>query len=474
MKDRDKPKPHGAAGDAESIVELTPDMEMSEGSEVKIIDLTDAIDGPADIPAVAPPAETAPQVEKTTLPEPGGQDAPDAIEQAVDAAFDAVQAPIQEPAAGENTDSVQVEPATEEESSGLDEELIDRLSDIPRKVDQAMEMAGTDDIRIEKITPKPAEPDVTPEDPGDFADISADAADLESAMAEFTPDGEDDDILDLTQIVDPTELQADDGQMDGDDEELIELIDIVDPAELRVSAVTADQDDEGILDLTDIVDPAELQVNALTRDQDDEDILELTDIADPAELEAAPDHATPQASERIGDLGDRQAGEAMDESLIEEQPQDIQSLPEEPEPEQTNRADAITIGAIPPFEEERPHENSVIQLSDVLNQGMPKEEKLPIEQIKVGAEDELAQQSISLEAEVTADALGMDLENEAREENTALTDREIEAAVERIIQTKYAETIERLISKAVEKAVTREIENIKRAMLDGDDPLGLA
>ena len=97
MKDRDKSKAHGAAGDAESIVELTPDMELSEDSDVKIIDLTNAIDGPADIPAVSPPAAKSaagkvPEVEKATSPAPAGQDAPDAIEQEVDAAFDAVLA----------------------------------------------------------------------------------------------------------------------------------------------------------------------------------------------------------------------------------------------------------------------------------------------------------------------------------------------------------------------------------------------
>ncbi len=475
MKDRDKSEAPGAAGDAESIVELTPDMELGGDSEVKIIDLTDAIDGPADIPAVSPPAatptaETIPVIEETPSPASIGQDTPDAIEQEVDAAFDAVQEPIQEPVS-EDTDSVQAEPATGEESSGHDAELIDRLSDIPRRVDQAMEMAGRGDMQVDKIAQETAEPAPAPEGPGDFADLTADAAELESAMAEFTPDGEDGEILDLTEIVDTAELQAADVQMDGLYEEIIELTDIVDPAELQVSAVTEDLGDEDILELTDIVDPDELQVGALTEDRDDDDILELTDIVDPAELEAAPAQPAPQASGRIEGLGDQGAGQATDESPLEAQPPDIQPLPEEPGQEQTEPADAISIGAIPPFEDEGPHENSVIQLSDVLNQSAPKEERVPIEQIKVGAEEELAQQSISLEAELTADSLGMDLEKEAWEEDKTVTDREIEAAVERIIQTKYTETIERLIAKAVEKAVTREIENIKRAMLDGDEPL---
>ena len=58
MEDRDKSKAHGAAGNAESIVELTPDMELSEERDIKIIDLTDAIDGPVESPVISRPAAT--------------------------------------------------------------------------------------------------------------------------------------------------------------------------------------------------------------------------------------------------------------------------------------------------------------------------------------------------------------------------------------------------------------------------------
>ena len=63
-----------------------------------------------------------------------------------------------------------------------------------------------------------------------------------------------------------------------------------------------------------------------------------------------------------------------------------------------------------------------------------------------------------------------EVEEETGRNVRTLTDQEIEAAVERILKTKYAETIERLIANAVEKAVNREIEILKRSMLDDDAP----
>jgi hypothetical protein len=438
MEDRDKPKAHKAAGDTESIVELTLDMKLPEESDVRIIDLTDAIDGPLDVPVTAPPtvspsAETIPTIKATAPPAPSEQEiphvieqqAPDAMEQAipdvieqeVDAAFDAVQAPVQEP-------------VPEQESIDHDDGLIDRLSDIPRKVDEAMEMAGSDDPRVEKMATDTAEPVEPPAIDAD--DIAASAAELDSAMAEFDPDDnnedEDEEIIQLTEIVDIEQLQTADFQLDEGEDEIIELTDIVDPAELRVGAVLEARDDDQILELTDRLDMAELQTDAPTEEPVDEEILELTDIFNPAEIEDAPAHEAPAVPEHA-------------------------------------------VDAIPPLEDHPRNQESVIRLSEVLSHSLPEDERLPIEQIKMGAEEELAKQTISLEAEDTASALGLDLEKDNMEEGKPLTDREIEAAVERIIQTKYAETIEQLIAKAVEKAVTREIENIKRAMLDGDEPL---
>lgn len=435
MEDRNKSKAGDVTGDKESIVELTPDMELPEDADVKIIDLTDAIDGPADIPetpaAAQSTADTPAEEEVTESQSAGHVDDATSIEQEVDAAFDAVQAPNQQPAPEEIS-------GASKEPDSTDEELLDRLSDIPRRVDEAMENAKTDEAAEEQIAAEAA-PALPPA--GDAGDITADDA----------GDTKDDDIIELTELVDPADLETDDFLMD--DEDIIELTDIIDPAELLVGAAAEETDDDGIIELTDIVDPAELQA-------------------------AFPEKGPPEP-EQTGDLAaqewalnaDDAEAQTEDQVPLEDEPAEFNALPEDLSQDQDNAADAVSIGAIPPLEDDSRQEEGVIQLSEVIGRNSLEEDMPPIEQIQMGAEEELDNQTISLEAEAAGDAMGLDLEEEARMKDNTLTDQEIEAAVERILQTKYAETIERLIAKAVEKAVTREIESIKRAMLDGDDPI---
>ena len=67
--------------------------------------------------------------------------------------------------------------------------------------------------------------------------------------------------------------------------------------------------------------------------------------------------------------------------------------------------------------------------------------------------------------------MAMDEAPDQEAEKNQLSDEEIEKAIERIIRTKYAQSIEQLIASAVEKVVTREINSIKRSLLEDDDPL---
>ena len=111
------------------------------------------------------------------------------------------------------------------------------------------------------------------------------------------------------------------------------------------------------------------------------------------------------------------------------------------------------------------NDEQVIHLADILHQSTRKPDKTPIELIKMGAEEDLEATPISLEQEETANALGLDLDEEA------VLNRKILAAVERVIQDKYADTIEQRISNAVEEAVTREIAAIKRTLMEDDDSM---
>ncbi len=405
MEDHNKSKVRAASGDAESIVELTPGMELPDQTNIRIIDLTDAVDNPSGFPASSPeidPSVTEPTsgTEKTLPNPPDDEIPPGNIEQEVDAAFDAVQ-----------------EPAAPMEESN--EALFNRLSDIPRRVDNALDPDFQKKTQPEALPAMPIKPSAP-----DDENLAIDAAEVESALAGYAHDGQDDEIVELTDIVEPEELSPSDFQLE---DEIIELTDIVDPAELQVSAAE-NQDDGEILELTDIVDPAEPA--AMDADPSGEaEALAIKEMVDPAELEE---------------------GLAGNEIV---EPEDFQ-----PEIDEAPIVDPI--GAMAPHEgEESLPEEGMVRLSDVLSPRPPEEEGLPVEQIKMGAEED------------TAGAPGPDLDHEIQNENNMLTEREIEAAVERIIQKKYAATIEQLIARTVEKAVTREIENIKRAMMDGDEPL---
>ena len=129
MEDREKTR----SAKSESIVELTPDMEVTDESQVDIIDLTDIVDGPGEVPTPATPAtETQVPASRPST----GRGISSAIENEVEAAFDFVQSPI-------------METAPEAEPSPDHQGLMDKLSDIPRMVDDALDASGAPGDEIE-------------------------------------------------------------------------------------------------------------------------------------------------------------------------------------------------------------------------------------------------------------------------------------------------------------------------------------
>jgi hypothetical protein len=444
MEERNNLKARSANDDTQGIVELTPDMEVPDQSAIQIIDLTDALDGPEPGQTLDPSLSVSDEQqsasealieEAQTKAAPVQSETINDIELEVDAAFDAVQAPFED-----EPKSADTEPEAVDSNA-----LLDRLSDIPSRVDAALEADQ------EAAQPQAEEAQTVADGTADAQPInadalSADAAELEAAMSGHFQEPAADDIIELTERVEPEQAQTGDFQ----EEEIIELLDVVDPDELQVPAATDTWEDEEIIELTDIVDPAELS-RAETDQPEAGEILELTEVVELDEMsEPLMDHEPPAHA-----VAQETAGAG--------------SLETEPMTDGAESLEPIEIGAIPDLEEEPLTEENIIRLSEVLDH-QAHTEPIPIEQIKMGAEETLATQHISLEAEDTAEALGLDLEQGLQEEEITLTDSQIEAAVERIIQKKYAATIEQLVAQAVEKAVTREIETIKRAMLDGDEP----
>jgi hypothetical protein len=120
-------------------------------------------------------------------------------------------------------------------------------------------------------------------------------------------------------------------------------------------------------------------------------------------------------------------------------------------------------------QEESDHREQVIQLADVLRTSNG--QSSPATEFQADEEDHRAQQLVSSESQDSSDALDSSLDQAPEIDNVSDEDKKIVAAVEHVIQTKYADTIEQLIASEVEKAVMREIENIKRTLSEDDEPL---
>lgn len=226
-----------------------------------------------------------------------------------------------DPASDDGAEPPSRDTSDDDHPAPMDETEVDadQLARDAALLDAAMTAEPTDDAVESTDRVDPAEPDfevplgpVTLETEQDDEDLLAmiDLADLPTSSAEAHGEpsveaAEEDDIIELTDIVNPAELEqsaASVATVEAPDEAIIELTDIVDPAELQqtdVSAAPVEAQDEEIIELTDIVDPAVLQRAATP----DEDLIELTDIVDPETVREA--------------LTDERPGSATDDDIIE-------------------------------------------------------------------------------------------------------------------------------------------------------------
>lgn len=193
-------------------------------------------------------------------------------------------------------------------------------------------------------------------------------------------------------------------------------------------------DNGDFIELTDIVESDRLPLGALETavdngSQEDDPVIELTDIADPAEL-------------KTGTL----EAEAADDDIIE----------------LTDKVDADEIArelaAAKRAALEGVGDSQVIQLTDVLKAARH----------QIGPDDVDTPQTSA--GEKPAADLGMEIQEELAGSLGPVPAHQIEAAVEKIIRTRYADTIERLIAQAVEQAVSNEIQSIKRTFMEDNDP----
>lgn len=508
MEDHTQSKTQSAKTSKEKIVDLTADMELPDQTQHRIFNLTKDPDGAKDIAeeqsavdtlavdtADTPQAQTTITSDSDDVPDrKPAEDLADIPEETATSALEtetAKDAPIEEtsgPPAEEVSDAAvseksksieaEVDAAFDAFQGGLtepveekkpDAQIFDKLSNITQEVDNAVRQIKETDssIAVENGAIEPS--------PIDEEALSSDAADLVTAMAGA---GEENGVIELTEVVRSADRDERDSAEEPDDD-IIELVDRVDPAELASIKAEAAEDSDDIIELTDIVDPAEIAAG----DMDSKPAEQVA--ASAGRVEAAGDGAAeavgPEEEElALSDLDQFEPVADDDKPPTAEQDEfepvetddlfegDLtleEALAEKAQP----GVDDIGAGVMPDVEEADEQQEQVIQLADVLGGGVV-EDRPPIEQMKMGAEEDIANQHISVEAEETANTLGMDLVEKTEKEQQILSEKEIERSIEHIIQSKYADTIERMVAKAVEKAVTQEIEKIKRSLSDDEPP----
>ncbi len=353
------------------------------------------------------------------------------------------------------------------------------------------------------------EPAPAPPAPATLEVLDEEPASLLEAAIEI-----DEEIIELTDIVSDEELAA---AQEENEEEIIELTEIVSAEELAAAGYTspgaaapkAEQpEEEEIIELVDRVElplpeetaamATELVLNPpeslpefepeapAPADLEDKDTEEMTlevFAAKQAPAEPASEKQKPEADqviweeEEIIELVDRvelplpEATAAMATELVQNPPEPLpESAPEVPAPAALEDKDSeeMTLAVFTekqaPPEAIKPESDQVIRLDSVLSHARKNQERIS-EEITLGVEDALAKEPAST-GEKFPIGIAMEEVKEALGPQAAPTEAEIEAVIEKVIRTKYGQTIEQMIATVVEKVVTREMDNIKRDLLE--------
>jgi hypothetical protein len=335
MEDRKQSRTQAAADKAEKIFDLTEDMAIADQAKHTIFDLTDGQAASEEHqPAEQPVTPPAPIVEGESDP----SDAATAVApQAQEPAYEPPDSPVEKDQSVSDTqpdaesaqasfsiedevsaafDEVQSEPSAAKESEDENSDrLFDKLSGMTQMVDDAVRQLNEED-------PSQLPPSSSPDSPSiDDDTLASDAAELETALS-----GEDDDdeIIELTDIVDPSEVMAEvtteptagQGDPNGDDE-IIELVDVVEPAEMEYNGL--DNGDDAFTGDEDLME----EEPSVTDDQDEgedreEDILLLTDVLKKGEGAKVISLADKEADEKMS--AESESGDDMGSNTLGSEP----------------------------------------------------------------------------------------------------------------------------------------------------------
>ena len=330
----------------------------------------------------------------------------------------------------------------------------------------------------------------------DLTDIVA-PAELESQTAASfhgTFETDEDSIIELTDMVQPNEavaqITARDDADNADEDDIIELIDMVEPAQQKAPTApalhaAADTGDDDIIELTDIVQPLETEVQvAIGNDAgsaDEDDIIELIDMVEPAQQKAptAPAlHAAADTGEddiiELTDIAQPsefqdQANTAFDNRAIAENNQEISGrLPDKDVYFETQNQSL---------------EDTLSELEAMMDDTFSGEAlDLGLEEGAIQENGETENQAPEAPGEGTFDDFpigiaiaegqgGSESDEPYDEIGASLTTAQIDAAVERLVLAKFGQTIEQMVAASIEKIVSQEIESIRQSLLEDEDAM---
>ena len=257
----------------------------------------------------------------------------------------------------------------------------------------------------------------------------------------------------------------------------------------KKNETTESTEDEPIIDLKDeiAVDPG-----------DDEELIDLTDVVEQSVAEDKDETAGAGTDATTVDDAHKAPDEALkgDEEII-----DLLQAVEEPDPIDTGKSvpEEVSESTGDPANQELEfdtmEDETIIDLIETAGETSLKTEDIgePIsEDFDTATEfDDISELDSDLIQEATgaangpdsetmvddalkddfADVLGIELDSEKdAQENLfdaeKVTGEQVEAALERVVKKMFYEKIDRLLVDTIEKTVTREIEKLKKALLD--------
>lgn len=372
------------------------------------------------------------------------------------------QKPDSPPENEKSADDVEVIELTQVVNGVDDDDIID-LTDILERSDRAPDTANEPyEQTADLVQEAEEEGDEEILELTDVASTSEPVADIASAFDEEALPDETDDAdeaaIELTDVAIPTEADIAGPGTDV-------------PAEQPEEEVQAADEDETVIDLLDVAaEMPEIDVALADAADDAEDVIDLVDTVEPdsAAIEdidlADLDNGLEDIFTDHGDTGGESDLEILEIDTPEEAVPNVG-----PDDDFVVLADEQATDADEASTDAADMAETALEIPEPSAQALPAEADAEPEmaaQAPDAVEPFAAEEAVFAEPEPLAAVPVTPPIPSAPAEAVALTDAQVQAALERVIEKIYGARIEQLMIQTIEKTVKREIEKIKNALLE--------